>query len=196
MSSNVAYPGKIVGVIEEFFPGDGVYIRDGYLVSEHFGVVKRDMLSRTLSVKPLRTLVLVKVGDEVAGRIVELSGVYGVTKIEVVNGILLDRVFTGVIYPTRRLSENERQYKPGDMILAAVESEKNNIIHLSIKAPRYGVILARCGNCGGQLHPMVRGREGVLTCRVCGNREKRKISDLYGQVEKILRRNWNKPAGR
>jgi len=185
-SDSFAYPGKRLAVIEEYCPGDGVVCIDGVLRAEVLGEIKIDLSERTMSVVRFKELPIVKVGDEVIGRIIELTGVYGVTKVEVLNGKLINRVFTAITYPTRHLKENERQYKPGDLIIAVVESLKNRMIHLSIKGSRYGVIQAKCSMCGNILIPLRRGVEGTLSCKHCGNKERRKISDLYGSLEKIL----------
>ena len=185
-SSNFAYPGKRLAVIEEYCPGDGVLCIDGILRAEVLGRIKIDFSERVVSIARFKELPIVKVGDEVIGRITELTGVYGVTKVEAINGKLIDRVFTAVTYPTRHLKENEKQYKPGDIIIAIVESLKNRMIHLSIKGSKYGVIQARCSVCGSILTPLRKGVESTLSCKRCGNKEKRKISDLYGSLEKIL----------
>ena len=183
----VAYPGRKLGGIEEFIPGDGVLVSDGDLVAAVPGIVERDMEERVIKVRPIKKPLSVKVDDELIGRIIDLAGVFGVVKIEVLNGEMLDRELTGVVYPTRKVALSDLPYKPGDVILARVVSLANRLIHLSIAGGRYGVIKAYCSSCGALLEPRVKGKEGPLVCRSCGTRERRKVSEWYGNLERLIR---------
>ena len=182
-----AYPGKKLGVIEEFVPGSGVYCQNGEIRAKFVGVARKNVIEKTVRVDRVRRKLLIQIGDEVIGRVTELAGVYGVAKIEFVNGKITNKFISAVIYPTRHLKENEKQYKVGDVILAKVESLKNRILHLSIKERRYGVIMARCSTCGNVLALVKNGENGILICKRCKNEERRKVSDLYGNLEELLK---------
>ena len=183
----VAYPGRKLGVIEEFFPGEVITVLDGNLVSSTLGIVERDLRERVIRVRPFKRYLNVKAGDEILGRVIEMAGVFGVVKIEVLNGKILDRELTGVVYPTRRVSTYEFQYKPGDFILAKVVSLANRLIHLSISGSRYGVVMCRCSSCGSLPEARTKGKEGSLVCKSCGGRERRKISEFYGSLDRLIR---------
>ncbi|RLG61188.1 hypothetical protein DRN86_00530 [Candidatus Geothermarchaeota archaeon] len=181
----VAYPGLKLGVIEEFMPGRGVYMENGNLRAKFPGLIRRDLKKRIIEVLSFKEVFNVRIGDEVVGGITELVGVYGMVRIELINGKILKETITGVVYPTRHLKEWERQYKPGDVIYAVVKSLKNRAIHLSIRGRKYGVISAKCSKCGSMLR-LTRAKKRALTCPDCGNEEVRKVSDLYGGLEKLL----------
>ena len=69
-------------------------------------------------------------------------------------------------------------FAPGDMIIARVQHQADGLARLSTVGSRYGVIQASCSRCGEPLH--LRGRQ--LECIECGNYEKRKLSQNYGQL--------------
>ena len=181
--SEFTYPGKKLGVIEEFVGGRGVYYgENGDLRSKYCGFAEKNLSERVVEVREVKKAKKIKVGDEVIGRISEVSGVYGTVKIEVVNGKLIGNVISAVLYPTRHLKRGEEQYKVGDVIYGVVDSLMNRIVHISIENRKYGVILAQCSRCGSHL----KMKEGELTCVKCRNRERRKISEYYDTVDRIV----------
>lgn len=181
MEREKSYPGKNIGVIEEFESKNvGTYINGkGIIRSKYLGYIFKDLATRQIDVKPFRKPILINIGDKVIGGIINISGVYGYVKIEVINGKPLDRVFSGVIYPHTHVRMIDDVYRVGDYIIAKVESKVNRTIHLSMRGEENGVILAKCSYCGDKLKKIGKN---ALRCIRCGNVELRKLSRHYGKV--------------
>jgi len=175
-----AYPGRSLGVIEEYIPGPGTYSEEGYIRSLVTGWIRKER-DRTVKVIPEKEPGYPSLGDEVMGVVIGLSGIFGIVRIEVVNGKIFEHLLTGILYPSGRVLKSERQFYLGDIIYARVDSLKNRAIHLNISGRKYGVVKAWCNQCGGVLvkHPSKRS---VLLCRQCRREERRKISSEYGRI--------------
>lgn len=180
MEKEKSYPGKKLGVIEEYFPSKGTYIDEmGVIRSMFLGQTQKDVKTRKVEVYPYRKLKIINVRDTVMGRIINVSGVFGYVRIESVNFKPLDREFNGIVYPPRVRMRVEMIYKEGDYILAKVVSKINRTLHLSIEGNEYGVVYAQCSYCGGELKQIGKSK---LRCTKCSNIETRKISKFYGKV--------------
>src|SRR5512137_2819048 len=69
-NGNLVVPGERLGVIEEFIPDSGTYVRDGEIYSKIIGRALMDMISRRVSVYPLtKGAVVPKVGVTIIGQI-------------------------------------------------------------------------------------------------------------------------------
>lgn len=179
--NNFAYPGRKLGVIEEYIPGPGTYSgEEGDIRSLMAGRIHKGR-DRTVRVIPEKEPTYPSIGDEVMGVVIGLSGIFGILRIEVINDKIFKNLLTGVLYPSGRRFKNERQFRLGDIVYARVESLKNRTIHLNISDRKFGVIKAWCNRCGGLL---VRDpdRKSVLLCRTCGREERRKVSNRYGRI--------------
>ena len=177
-----AYPGKEISVVEEFIPSKGTYAgEEGYIRAKRIGWVRRDLDRRTVEVEPKREVDVPGVNDEVVGVVTGLSGIFGAVRIEVVNERVLRNPWKGVLYPTLR-QKRKRQYLPGDVVLAYVESTKNRTFHLFMKGRRYGVVKAGCSKCGSEMGVKRRGAKTILKCKACWEEEERKVSSLYGRI--------------
>ena len=180
MQKEKSYPGKKLGVIEEYFPSEGTYIDEGGAIRSIFlGQVRKDGKTRKVDVHPYRRLKIINVGDTVMGRITNISGVFGYVKIESLNFKPLDREFNGIVYPPRIGRRVNMIYREGDYILAKVVSKVNRSLHLSIEGNDYGVVYARCNYCGGELKQIGKSR---LKCIKCNNIETRKLSKFYDRL--------------
>jgi exosome complex component CSL4 len=180
MKKELLTPGEPIGLIEEYIGHDGTYEDErGVIRGKYLGAVHIDDIKREVHVKRMKEPLLIKVGDEVIGRIFNVSGVFGYVKIEVKNNKPLDRSFTGVLYPHKVVKDINNVYRVGDHIYARVVSLKNRTIHLSIAGRNYGVIKAFCKYCGSVL---VKVRNNELRCSRCGNKEKRKLSIYYNRL--------------
>jgi exosome complex component CSL4 len=186
------YPGDILCAIEEFIPGEGVYVDNGYIRAAQFGVVEVDFVSRKISVRPLgKKPRLPRKGGVVYGVVtgvpreeLALVKIFADERMIPFNGF-----FTGVLHVSQ-VSDNPSQrsiyefVKPGDFIRATVTSPSSPYV-LSIKRPQDGVILAYCSVCGAPLYK-VPGSPYLL-CKRCGNKEKRKTAIHYVLEEKRKR---------
>jgi len=175
-------PGDRLGVIEEFIPDAGTYVKDGVIYSKVIGRILIDLVHRRVSVHQLigpskvpslGSSVLAQVSnaqsDSAGARIFEIGG-------EEING-----VFTGILHVSdvalRYVDSMYDVCKAGDIIRAKVVSEKNRTYHLSTKDKNLGVVYAFCSNCGTLLEPRRQG----MHCPHCGRIEKRKIASDYGK---------------
>jgi exosome complex component CSL4 len=181
-TGQLAVPGDRLGVIEEFVPDAGTYVKDGVIYSKVIGRVLIDLVHRRVSVHQLigpskvptvDSTVLAQVSnaqsDTAGARIFEIGD-------EEING-----VFTGILHVSdvafRYVDSMYDVCKAGDVIRAKVVSEKNRTYHLSTKDKNLGVVYAFCSNCGTLLEPRRQG----MHCSKCGRIEKRKIASDYGK---------------
>src|SRR3972149_11318894 len=69
-NGNLVIPGERLGVIEEFIPDSGTYVKDGVIYSKIVGRALMDMLNKRVSVYPLiNGAVVPKVGTIVVGQV-------------------------------------------------------------------------------------------------------------------------------
>ncbi len=180
-------PGLKVGVIEEYlYDKHRLYEDKGIIRSKVLGFVVKNMENRVLSIRPARDIKIPTIGDEIIGRIYNISGVYGYVNIFHVVGKkeLADRQFHGILYPHRKVSNVRELYDVGDYIYAKVVSTVNRAIHLSINKDIYGVIEAKCSVCGGRYKVIGSNK---VRCVKCGNISHKKLSKYYGKVMTIWR---------
>jgi len=183
-SGQVVLPGERLGVIEEFIPDSGTYVKDGVIYSKIVGRALMDLLNRRVSVYPLiRGAIVPKVGGTVVGQVGHGQSDNVLVRIFKIGSKKLSGVFTGILH----ISDVEERYvdsmndvcKPGDIIRAKVISEKNQIYHLSTNDKGLGVVYSFCSLCGNLLEP----KRYEMRCPKCGYIEKRKTAVDYGQEE-------------
>jgi len=175
-------PGERLGVIEEFTPDNGTYVKDGII---HSGVIGRaliDLTNKRVSVHPLiHEARIPKVGSTVLGQVSNAQTENASIRIFKIDGKPLSGFFSGVLHVSDvQLSYVETMFnvcKPGDIIKAKVISEKNQISHLSTKDKSLGVVYAFCSQCGFTLEL----KRQTMYCPRCGNTEKRKVALDYGK---------------
>jgi exosome complex component CSL4 len=181
-SGKFVLPGERLGVIEEFIPDAGTYVKDGVIYSKVMGRALLDFLNKRVSVYPLIHWVRVpKVGSIVLGQVLSVQTENAVVRIFKVGNKQLSGFFSGVLH----VSNVQQRYvesmfdvcKPGDIVRAKVISEKNRVFHLSTKDKSLGVVYAFCSQCGYTLEL----KRNVMRCSRCGKIEKRKVSFDYGK---------------
>jgi exosome complex component CSL4 len=182
VSSEKVAPGDILGVIEEFLPGSGVYEDEkGYLRSCVLGSALIDRYKKIASVKPaVNKYLTLKNGDIVEGVVEYMNedlafvriywvenkrAVKPVDAIGVIHISQASQTYVESMYDVVRLS---------DVVRAKVVGGKG-VYQLSIKEPHLGVIYARCNYCGGELIY----ENGRLVCSSCGQVNKRKVASTY-----------------
>jgi exosome complex component CSL4 len=98
-----------------------------------------------------------------------------------IDGKILQIPFTGILHISSSSPRYERRMaevcKSGDVIRVKVTNTKSPTPELTTIGRGLGVIKASCSRCGGPL--LLSNRR--LKCRDCGNVERRKIADDYGQ---------------
>ncbi len=178
----VVVPGDRLGVIEEFVPNAGTYVKDGVIYSKVVGTVEIDLARRQVSVRQLVRVTRTPVaGSTVVGQVSMAQPETAGVRIFEIGDEEISGVFTGILH----VSDVQMRYvdsmfdvcKPGDVIRARVISEKNSTYHLSTKDRNLGVVYAFCSNCGNLLSPDRRG----MYCPKCGRMENRKIASDYGK---------------
>ncbi|MCS7115272.1 MAG: exosome complex RNA-binding protein Csl4 [Nitrososphaerota archaeon] len=175
-------PGEQLGVIEEFIPDSGTYVKDGVIHSKVVGRALVDLINKRVSVLPLihgsRTP---NVGGLVVGQVSNVQPQMATVKIFKIGKKILSGFFTGYLHVSdvqpRFVDSMFDACKPGDILRAKVISEKNRVYHLSTKDRNLGVVYAFCSDCGAMLEHKDRG----LRCLRCGKIEKRKTAIDYGR---------------
>jgi len=183
-SGNLVLPGERLGVIEEFIPDSGTYVKDGVIYSKIVGRALMDLLSKRVSVYPLSSGVPVpKVSAIVVGQVGNAQSDNVLVRIFKIGSKRLSGVFTGVLH----ISDVQERYvtsmtdvcKPGDIIRTKVISNKNQVSHLSTNDKSLGVMYAFCSRCSN----LLESKRHEMQCPKCGNVEKRKIALDYGKEE-------------
>jgi exosome complex component CSL4 len=182
-NSRFVLPGERLGVIEEFIPDSGTYVKEGIIYSKTVGRVILDLSNKRVSVYPvIHEAKTPKVGSTVLGQVTNIQPDSAGVRIFKIEDESLSGIFTGVLH----VSDVQMSYvdsmfevcKPCDVIRAKVISEKNQVFHLSTKDKNLGVVYASCSNCGYSLEL----KRQTMHCPRCGKIEKRKITLDYGKA--------------
>jgi exosome complex component CSL4 len=181
-SSQFVLPGERLGVIEEFTPDTGTYVKDGIIHSGVIGRALLDLSNKRVSVYPLVHGARVpKVGSIVLGQVLNVQTENAGVRIFKIDNKQLSGSFSGVLHISDvQLSYVESMFnvcKPGDIIRAKVISEKNQVYHLSTKDKNLGVVYAFCSRCGYALE----SKRQTMYCPRCGKIEERKSALDYGK---------------
>jgi len=175
-------PGERLGVIEEFIPDAGTYVKDGVIYSKVVGRSLLDLPNKRVSVYPLvHGAIVPKIESIVLGQVSSVKTQNAVVRIFQIDKKQLSGFFASILH----ISDVQLRYvesmfnvcRPGDILRAKVISEKNKIYHLSTKDKNLGVVYAFCSRCG---HILELGRQG-MRCPRCGKIEKRKTAPEYGK---------------
>jgi exosome complex component CSL4 len=182
-TGQLVLPGERLGVIEEFVPDAGTFVKDGVIYSMVVGRALHDLATRRVSVHPsVREVLVPKVGSIVVGQVSNVQSENAAVRIFQIGEKQLETgIFAGVLH----ISDVHMRYvdsmfeicKAGDIIRARVISEKNQVYHLSTKDKDLGVVYAFCSSCGGTLEQKRQG----MRCPRCGRVEDRKTAFDYGK---------------
>jgi exosome complex component CSL4 len=181
-SGELVLPGERLGVIEEFIPDSGTYVKDGVIYSRAVGRALLDLPNKRVSVYPLVHEARVpKVGSIVLGQVSNVQSENAGARIFRIDDKPLSGFFTGILH----VSDVQMRYvesmfnvcKPGDILRAKVISEKNKVYHLFTKDKNLGVVYAFCSQCGYTLEL----KRQAMYCPRCGRIEKRKTAVDYGK---------------
>jgi exosome complex component CSL4 len=181
-TGSVVVPGERLGVIEEFIPDAGTYVKDGVIHSKVIGRVSIDLVHKRVSVHQLAHGAKTPVtGSTVVGQVSTAQAETAGVRIFEIGEEEVSGVFTGILHVSdvqlRYVDSMFEVCKPGDIIRATVISEKNRTYHLSTKDKNLGVVYAFCSNCGNILQ---QKRQGMY-CSRCGRIERRKTAADYGK---------------
>lgn len=181
-TGQLVVPGERLGVIEEFIPDAGTYVKDGVIYSRIVGRVLIDLVHKRVTVHQLTHGAKVPfTGSTVVGQVSNAQSETAGVRIFEIDDENVSGVFTAVLHVSDvQLRYVDSMYdicKPGDIIRAKVISEKNRTYHLSTKDKNLGVVYAFCSSCGTLLEPRRQG----MHCPKCGRLERRKTTTDYGK---------------
>jgi exosome complex component CSL4 len=181
-TGRLVVPGERLGVIEEFIPDSGTYVKDGVIYSKIVGRALLDLLNKRVSVYPLVNGELVpKVSSTVVGQIGNAQSDNVLVRIFKIENKRLSGEFSGILHVSdvsdRYIDQMSDVCKPGDIVRAKVISGKNRVFHLSTNDKNLGIVYAFCSRCGNLLEP----QRYELHCPKCGNTENRKMAPDYGK---------------
>ena len=181
-TGQLVVPGERLGVIEEFIPDVGTYVKDGTIYSRVIGRALVDLVHKRVSIHQLAHGTNVpKAGSTVLGQVSRAQNETAGVRIFEVDNKRISGVFSGILHVSDvRLRFVDSMFdicKPGDIIKAKVITEKNRTYHLSTKDRNLGVVYANCSRCGAVLEP----RQQTMHCSKCGAIERRKTSTDYGK---------------
>jgi exosome complex component CSL4 len=181
-SGHLVLPGERLGVIEEFVPDSGTYVKDGSIYSKIVGRALVDLQNRRVSVYPvMEGAVVPKVGTVIIGQIGNAQSDNVLVRIFKIGKKQISGTFGGILHVSdvsdRYVNSMADVCKPGDLVRAKVISEKNQIFHLSTNDKNLGILYAFCSRDGTLLNQ----ERYDLKCPKCGNIERRKMAPDYGK---------------
>jgi exosome complex component CSL4 len=181
-NGRLVVPGERLGVIEEFIPDSGTYVKDSVIYSKTVGRALIDILNKRVSVYPLTKSELIpKVSTTIIGQIGNAQSDNVLVRIFKIENKQLSGEFSGILHISdvsdRYVESMNDVCKPGDIVRAKVISAKNRIFHLTTNDKNLGILYAFCSRCSTLLEP----QRYELHCPKCGNTENRKIAPDYGK---------------
>lgn len=182
-SGQFVIPGDKLGVIEEFIPGRGTFVKNGDIYSQISGHALINHETKQVSIySRAKSVKIPKIGSLVLGDISQSQDKVAFVRILGVGNILLNKPFTGVLHVSFvtkfYLKSIHDAFKVGDVIVARVIGDQNYPVQLTTAERDLGVIEAHCCQCGAVL----KFDRQQLICQICGRVERRKISDVYNRL--------------
>jgi exosome complex component CSL4 len=189
----VVTPGEVLGVIEEFSPGNNCYEIDGQIVSEAWGTVQTTS-EHQIKINPLKKVFTPTKGSIALGLVSELrkqSATVTLTHFKMGR----ETNFRSINYSTNamlHISNVSDRYiraihdgvRPGDYIICKVLSV-NPDLRISLFGSRdLGVISAICYSCGYEVDRIVK--RNLIRCNNCGATQNRVLSSFFGKTEQLL----------
>lgn len=203
MENAIVAPGERIGTEEEFQPGQNTYSENGVIYASTFGSVKANEGAVSVQSGTAREIKIIDKGMTVLGTVTDdMKAVIFVDISPLSVGhkeylalkdgkILTPRPSPGGMRSPmgRRGTDNkfyeakEKMCGVGDTVIAKVLFNDKDSYTLGILGEPFGVVYAKCGKCGEEMD--WNQERHILVCNVCGSAERRKVSVLYGQPEKI-----------
>jgi len=184
--------GQYLGVVEEFLPDKRTtFIKDGQIFSTKTGEVfinddKREIEIKTFQEENRKTI---KLGDIVIGTILFLRKYsVGLSFYTINNKLHFNSSYMGNIHVSqisnKYVERIQDAFQITDIIRAKVVEEKSGEFTLSTVGKNLGVIHSDCAICGTK---QTKVGFNKLKCSRCGNFEKRKLAEDFGDVAENLR---------
>jgi exosome complex component CSL4 len=181
-SGQLVVPGERLGVIEEFIPDAGTYVKDGVIYSKVVGHALIDFMHKKVSVFPVgKGVKIPKIGSIIVGQVSSVQTQTASVRFTQVDRRKIAGFFSAVLHVSDvQMSFVDSMFdvcKPGDIMRAKIISEKNRTYHLSTQDKEMGVVYGFCSNCGEGLEQRSQG----MHCPRCGRVESRKTAIDYGK---------------
>ncbi|HDN02135.1 MAG TPA: RNA-binding protein [Candidatus Bathyarchaeota archaeon] len=178
-------PGDEICVIEEFMPGFGTYVRGGNIYAALPGMVRVDLVTRTVHVAPKVVPPAVPERNSIVIGIVQVvKDEFAIVKIiKDIKGNKYPSGFTGLLHISRATDTFVKNLyevvRVGDIVKTKVLND-NPPYDLTLREPSLGVVVGFCGECGTI---MKKAGPKTLKCPICGRTEKRKLAHDYGNIK-------------
>jgi len=176
----IVSPGDILGVVEEFFAGENVYERNGFLISSVAGIEHVDLRDRIVSVTPFRELRKFVPGAFVYVLVTGTRGdiatarVLGFDLVNIYRNNIFGILHVSHIPSERRLRSVDEMIRVGDILYVKIVS-RTQPFFLSLRSPKASITVSLCPRCGS-----IMGRlKEKLVCPSCGYSEERKPITHY-----------------
>jgi exosome complex component CSL4 len=179
-------PGDVLGVEEEFMPGENAFVDGGIVYSSAIGTVNFNEDTHKVAVNTHGHLPpYPEEGDTVIAKVSYIRGQFTRMDIVSIEGEKRREIpFApqGAVHISQTrdkyVKDLDDQFQIGDIVRARVVNPKRDPIILSTVGDEFGVILAKCSDC----HLPMVARGNRLYCETCDRYEKRKVSKLYGST--------------
>ncbi|MFX1257997.1 MAG: exosome complex RNA-binding protein Csl4 [Promethearchaeota archaeon] len=192
-NKQIVITGQYLGVVEEFLPDENsTYVKEGQIFATKTGIVLIDDKKREIAVvthqeKDRKT---VKIGDIVLGIVVFVRKFsVGVNFYTINRKVHFNSSYMGNIHVSKISNKYVEKitdaFQITDIFRASVVDKNVNEYALSTVGSNLGVIHADCVICGTALSEKIGFNK--LKCPLCGNVEKRKLANDYGNVSYNLR---------
>ncbi|MEM0493349.1 MAG: exosome complex RNA-binding protein Csl4 [Candidatus Thermoplasmatota archaeon] len=181
----IVMPGEDLSNTKELSPGEGTFESNGTIKASRIGMYHVDEKTKKAHVKPITSIpVTLKKGDIVIAEVTNTKPSMVIVDVQHVTG--KNRAISGDTNGTIHASEISQsytkdastEYKIGDIVRAKVFQVKPSI-QLTTKDRNLGAIKALCSRCR---HPLIKKNKN-LECSNCGNKEHRRITDDYGDID-------------
>jgi exosome complex component CSL4 len=175
-------PGDVLGVSEQYLPGDWTYEDGGYIKSAVIGNIsinKREIVIIPKTTTPL----LLKVGDTIVGQITDIKGQRAMVDIQasIDSTRELALPYSGAIHISQvkngYLEKLTDAFRIGDIIEGKIIKIIGDNVDINTEDPENGVLKAMCSRCRKFMVPTENSN--VLYCEPCNRKEKRKVSSNY-----------------
>ncbi len=188
-NNNLALPGDALAVMEEYLPGQGVYIdeENGYLRASLIGKVIKDIKTKNIKIHPIKQKHLFpRPGSIVIGYVSSIrNDIAVITLFSTPKLKTLSTPLTGILHVSQASTGYTKTMYDilglGDLVKVKVLSQENPF-QLTMKYQNLGVILTTCSKCGAVLR---KTKDNKLVCPRCGNVETRKTAPDYINLKKI-----------
>ncbi|MHA1616053.1 MAG: exosome complex RNA-binding protein Csl4 [Candidatus Njordarchaeales archaeon] len=182
----VVVPGEYIGNVKEYIPGEGTYTANGKIFSLYYGVVMYDKEKKKINVRPIKQPIVPQKNDIILAEItssgdsIAQAKIYFIIRREDTESKLIPLIppFSGLIHVSQlgiRTEAISRYIKVSDKIIGRITIDSYPPFGISLAGKDYGVVAARCSNCGT---PLTR-KNNNLFCPNCHKNNPRKISPLY-----------------